>query len=57
MIQIETVELSAGYSTPVLSGLNLTVNDGDYLCIIGSNGSGKSTLMRTLLGLLPPLSG
>ena len=57
MIQIEVVNLSAGYSHPVISGLNLTVNTGDYLCIIGSNGSGKTTLMRTLLGLQPPLAG
>lgn len=57
MIQIEAVNLSAGYSHPVISGLNLTVNTGDYLCIIGSNGSGKTTLMRTLLGLQPPLAG
>ena len=30
---------------------------GDYLCIVGENGAGKSTLMKTLLGLIPKLSG
>ena len=57
MTVIETHNLSAGYSNPVIVGLNLTVNAGDYLCITGPNGSGKTTLMKTLLGLIPPLSG
>lgn len=37
--------------------ITFAVNPGDYLCIVGENGSGKTTLMRTVLGLLPPLSG
>lgn len=41
----------------MLSHLNLTIRDGDYLCIVGDNGSGKSTLLRGLLGLLAPQSG
>lgn len=41
----------------VLSGLNLTVSAGDYLCVVGDNGSGKSTLMKGLLGLLGPMEG
>ena len=57
MIVIETRNLSAGYTAPIIAGLNLSVNAGDYLCITGPNGSGKSTLMKTLLGLIPPLSG
>lgn len=35
----------------VLSGVNFSVNAGDYLCIVGENGSGKSTLMKGILGL------
>lgn len=38
-------------------GLTFAVNPGDYLCIVGENGSGKTTLMKTILGLLAPLSG
>ena len=57
MTLIETHNLSAGYTTPIIAGLNLSVDSGDYLCITGPNGSGKSTLMKTLLGLIPPLSG
>ncbi|MDR3091258.1 MAG: ABC transporter ATP-binding protein [Clostridiales bacterium] len=39
------------------SELNFTVNEGDYLCVVGENGSGKSTLMNGLLMLKPPQSG
>ena len=51
-------DVSLGYEgQSVLTHLNLTVQAGDYLCIVGDNGSGKSTLLRGLLGLLPPQSG
>lgn len=51
-------DVSLGYEgQTVLSYLNLTIRDGDYLCIVGDNGSGKSTLLRGLLGLLAPQSG
>ncbi|MBR3306148.1 MAG: ABC transporter ATP-binding protein [Lachnospiraceae bacterium] len=50
--------LSVGYDSHViLKDLSFKVEAGDYLCIIGENGSGKTTLMRTLLGLIPSLSG
>ncbi len=54
-----TVEnLSVGYDgVAVEKDINFTVNEGDYLCIVGENGSGKSTLMKTLLGLQEPVSG
>lgn len=41
----------------VVENLNFSVNQGDYLCIIGENGSGKTTLMKALLGLLKPAGG
>jgi zinc transport system ATP-binding protein len=41
----------------VITGLNFTVEPGDYLCIVGKNGSGKSTLVKGLLRLLDPLQG
>lgn len=51
-------DVALGYEgQPLLTGLNLTIRAGDYLCVVGENGSGKSTLMKSLLGLLPPLSG
>lgn len=58
MAQITCTGLSLGYDgKTILSGLNFSVEKGDYLCIVGENGSGKSTLMKTLLSLQPPVSG
>ncbi len=58
MKQIVIKNLSVGYDKKVvLPNLNLTINQGDYLCIYGENGAGKSTLLKTILGLLPPIDG
>ena len=51
-------DLACGYEKKaVVSGVNFSVNKGDYLCIVGENGSGKSTLVKTLLTLLKPVDG
>ena len=58
MPKIVCENASLGYDgKPIVTGLNFTVNAGDYLCIVGENGSGKSTLMKTILNLTPPLAG
>ena len=58
MALITCSDLTLGYENiPVAQHLSFTVEEGDYLCIVGENGSGKSTLMKTLLGLKAPLSG
>ena len=58
MALITISDLSLGYdSNAIVEDLDLTVNAGDYLCIVGENGSGKTTLLRTLLGLTEPLKG
>jgi zinc transport system ATP-binding protein len=44
-------------SRMVVSGISFSLDEGDYLLIVGENGSGKSTLMKGLLGLLKPISG
>jgi iron complex transport system ATP-binding protein len=41
----------------LLSQLNLTVNRGEMVALIGRNGTGKSTLLKSLIGLLRPLEG
>ena len=56
LISCENVSLAYGKQS-VLSELSFTVERGDYLCVVGENGSGKSTLVKTLLGLLSPVSG
>ena len=50
--------LSLGYeSQSIIENLTFSVNEGDYLCIVGENGSGKTTLIKTILKLQQPLNG
>ncbi|MEE0797490.1 MAG: ATP-binding cassette domain-containing protein, partial [Anaerovoracaceae bacterium] len=50
--------LELGYEgETIVKNLNFSVDEGDYLCVVGENGSGKTTLMRTVLGLVQPLGG
>ena len=58
MSLITVKDLSLGYDSQIVAdNLNFTVEQGDYLCIVGENGSGKTTLMKTLLRLKEPISG
>ncbi|MBJ7538885.1 ABC transporter ATP-binding protein [Marinomonas transparens] len=40
-----------------LNGVNLTINQGETLCVVGETGCGKSTLARVIMGLTPPSAG
>lgn len=44
-------------SKDILSGVGMTVFEGEVFCILGANGSGKTTLLKTASGLLKPFSG
>lgn len=58
MTLLECKKLALGYEgQSVLRDLYLTVESGDYLCVVGENGAGKSTLIKGLLRLLRPQSG
>jgi ABC-type nitrate/sulfonate/bicarbonate transport system ATPase subunit len=46
-----------GKSTPVLDDINLTVAEGEFVCLLGPSGCGKSTLLSTMAGFLSPTSG
>src|SRR5712691_3858293 len=55
-VELEDVEFRY-HDVRVLEAINLTVEPGDFLGIIGPNGSGKTTLLRIMLGLLEPERG
>jgi ABC-type Mn2+/Zn2+ transport system ATPase subunit len=55
---ISADHLCVGYGKhPVVSGVNLELQAGSLLVLIGTNGSGKSTLLKTLAGLITPVHG
>lgn len=57
-VLLETSALGRSYGRLVaLAGLNLTVEAGECVALIGANGSGKSTAVRTIVGLLEPSDG
>lgn len=50
--------LKCGYGkTEIVHGVTFSMGEGEFACIIGANGCGKTTLLKTMLGLLSPLSG
>ncbi len=57
-IEIKNVSFKYDEDKPfVLKDLSLSVDKGDFLCVLGENGSGKSTLSRLINGLLTPTEG
>ena len=56
LLRFENVSVGYGKNV-VLSQLSFSIENGDYLAIVGSNGAGKTTILRTLLGLLAPVAG
>lgn len=58
MTLIRCSDVTLGYEgVTAVSHLSFTVEEGDYLCIIGDNGTGKSTLIRAILGLMRTSGG
>ena len=58
MAFLEMQGLSSRYGAQeVLSDIDLSIQQGEVVALIGPSGSGKSTLLRTLIGLTPPTRG
>jgi len=53
----ETRDLVIGYEEPLSAPLNLSMERGEKIALVGANGIGKTTLLKSILGLIPPLSG
>jgi branched-chain amino acid transport system ATP-binding protein len=57
-VALRTEDLSVGYmKVAVASQLNIVVNRGEVVALLGRNGAGKSTTLHTIAGLLPPIGG
>ncbi|MBT8489915.1 MAG: ATP-binding cassette domain-containing protein, partial [Deltaproteobacteria bacterium] len=56
VIKLENISFSYD-GLPVLEDVNLTVDEQDFLAIVGPNAGGKTTLLKLVLGLLKPTSG
>ena len=56
LLRARRLDVAVGDKT-LLRGLDLSLNGGDTLAILGRNGSGKTTLLHTLAGLRPPSAG
>ncbi len=56
-ILFETDNLVIGYEEPLSKPLNLSMERGQKIVLVGANGIGKTTLLKSILGLIPPVSG
>jgi cobalt/nickel transport system ATP-binding protein len=57
IIRIDDVSYSYYEKIPALSGISLSLSEGEKFAVIGSNGSGKSTLLKVMNGLIYPMRG
>ena len=58
MSLIELKNLTLGYEKDIiLKDINLSIEENDFVCVVGANGSGKSTLIKGILGLIKPIKG
>lgn len=57
IISVKNVSFSYSEKKEILKNINIEINKGEWIAVLGHNGSGKSTLAKTLVGLLEPQSG
>ncbi|MCB1618191.1 MAG: ATP-binding cassette domain-containing protein, partial [Pseudomonadales bacterium] len=56
LLQLSNVQLTVGHP-PLIDGVDLDIQNGERIALIGRNGAGKSTLMKLVAGLIPPDDG
>jgi branched-chain amino acid transport system ATP-binding protein len=57
LLRITDLHAAYGDGVEVLHGISLTVEDGEFVTLIGANGAGKTSTLRTIMGLLRARSG
>jgi ABC-type branched-subunit amino acid transport system ATPase component len=56
LLRVDQLDVHYGRAK-VLHGINLTVGEGELVCLVGRNGAGKTTLLKTIGGFLKPSNG
>ncbi len=58
LVELDNIDLIySSREKPALSGVSLTISEGERVCLLGANGSGKSTLSKVIAGIMAPDSG
>ncbi len=57
LLQIDGLEVAYNRVVKVLHGIQLTINEGDFVALLGANGAGKSTLLKAISGMLKSENG
>lgn len=57
LISLNDISFSYDNNTFIIKNLNMHINKGDFIGLVGANGAGKSTLLKLILGLIEPNSG
>lgn len=57
-VLLEVKNLNAGYGfLQILRDVSISIDEGEFVCLLGPNGAGKSTTMKSISGLVSPMSG
>lgn len=57
VVELKNVNFAYEDGAKVLENINLSIDKGDFACVVGPNGGGKTTLLKLILGLLKPTTG